>query len=147
MMDCSQCPIHPTLKSVYTEYTKKNAEIVRAKGARPISSCPGAYADKPEMTAQLAEAYTVAGNAKHALVIPAGLAFARSVASSPNSISTHRTSGHPSLAGTYLAASWLFSALTGKSPVGNSYLAGIDAPTAKFLQEDGLGDGAGLYGK
>ena len=25
MMDCSQCPIHPTLKSVFTEYAKKNS--------------------------------------------------------------------------------------------------------------------------
>ena len=36
MMDCSQCPVHPRLKSVFTEYTKKDAEIVRAKGTTPI---------------------------------------------------------------------------------------------------------------
>jgi hypothetical protein len=41
---------------------------------------------------------------------------------------------HPSLAGTYLASCVVFAALTGRSPVGNSYLAAIDAPTAKFLQ-------------
>jgi hypothetical protein len=28
----------------------------------------------------------------------------------------------------------VFAALTGRSPVGNAYLAGIDAPTARFLQ-------------
>jgi hypothetical protein len=28
----------------------------------------------------------------------------------------------------------VFAAMTGRSPVGNSYLAGIDAPTATFLQ-------------
>jgi hypothetical protein len=28
----------------------------------------------------------------------------------------------------------VFAALTGRSPVGNSYRAGIDGPTAKFLQ-------------
>src|SRR5262249_6953813 len=27
MMDCSQCPIHPTLKTVFTDYAKKNADI------------------------------------------------------------------------------------------------------------------------
>ena len=32
MMDCSQCPIHPRLKSVFTEYAKKDADIVRAHG-------------------------------------------------------------------------------------------------------------------
>ena len=51
---------------------------------------------------------------------------------------------HPSLAGTYLAACTVFAALTGRSPVGNSYNAGIDAPTAKFLQNGGVGDGAGI---
>jgi hypothetical protein len=28
----------------------------------------------------------------------------------------------------------VFAALTGRSPVGNTYLADIDAPTAAFLQ-------------
>ena len=80
MMDCSQCPIHPTLKPIFTEYAKKDSDIVRAHGAIPVFFMSWAYADKPEMTAQLAEAYTVAGNANNALVIPAGLAFARALA-------------------------------------------------------------------
>jgi hypothetical protein len=135
MMDCSQCPIHPRLKSVFTEYTKKNADIVRAKGTTPIFFMSWAYADKPQMTAQLAEAYTVAGNANNALVIPAGLAFARSVSKQPELNLYAPDKRHPSLAGTYLGACVVFAALTGKSPVGNSYIAGLDAPTAKFLQE------------
>ena len=77
MMDCSQCPVHPTLKTVFTDYAKKNSAIVRAKGAKPAFFMSWAYADKPEMTAQLAEAYTIAGNENNALVIPAGLAFAQ----------------------------------------------------------------------
>jgi hypothetical protein len=32
------------------------------------------------------------------------------------------------------SACTVFAALTGRSPVGNSYLAGIDEPTARFLQ-------------
>jgi hypothetical protein len=147
MMDCSQCPIHPTFKSVFTEYTKKNADIVRSHGARPIFFMSWAYADKPEMTAQLAEAYTVAGNANNALVIPAGLAFARSVAKQPELNLYVPDKRHPSLAGTYLAACVTFAALTGKSPAGNSYLAGIDPPTAKFLQEVAWETVQDYYGK
>ena len=135
MMDCSQCPIHPQLKSVFTDYAKKNSDIVRAHGATPILFMSWAYADKPEMTAQLAEAYTVAGNANNALVIPAGLAFARVREKQPELNLYVPDKRHPSLAGTYLAACTLFAALTGRSPVGNPYLAGIDPPTAKFLQE------------
>jgi hypothetical protein len=93
-----------------------------------------AYADKPEMTAQLAEAYTIAGNDNNALVIPAGLAFARAREKQPELNLYAPDKRHPSLAGTYLAACTLFAALTGRSPVGNSYHAGIDEPTARFLQ-------------
>jgi hypothetical protein len=135
MMDCSQCPIHPKLKSVFTDYAKKNADIVRSHGATPVFFMSWAYADKPEMTAQLAEAYTVAGKANNALVIPAGLAFARARQMQPELNLYAPDKRHPSPAGTYLAACTTFAALTGRSPVGNSYHATIDEPTAKFLQE------------
>ena len=79
MMDCSQCPVHPQLKNVFREYSKKHSDTVRKHGAMPVFFMSWAYADKPEMTAQLAEAYTQAGNENNALVIPAGLAFARSI--------------------------------------------------------------------
>jgi hypothetical protein len=134
MMDCSQCPIHPRLKSVFTEFAKKDSDIVRAHGATPVFFMSWAYADKPEMTAQLAEAYTIAGNANNALVIPAGLAFARAISKQPELNLYVADKRHPTLAGTYLAACTVFAALTGRSPVGNSYLAGIDEPTARFLQ-------------
>jgi hypothetical protein len=135
MMDCSRCPIHPNMKSVFTEYAKKDADIVRSHGAKPVFFMSWAYADEPEMTAQLAEAYTVAGNDNNALVIPAGLAFAKSLARKPELALHAPDKQHPSLAGTYLASCVVFAALTGKSPVGNSYLAGINATTARFLQE------------
>jgi hypothetical protein len=134
MMDCSQCPIHPKLKPVFTEYAKKDSDIVRAHGAKPVFFMSWAYADKPEMTAQLAEAYTIAGNENNALVIPAGLAFARAIGKQPELNLYAADKRHPSLAGTYLASGVVFAALTGRSPVGNPYLAGIDAPTAQFLQ-------------
>ena len=134
MMDCSQCPIHPKLKSVFTDYARKNSEIVRAKGAKPVFFMSWAYADKPEMTAQLAEAYTIAGNENNALVIPAGLAFAKAISKQPELNLYAPDKRHPSLAGTFLASCVVFAALTGRSPVGNPYDAGVDAPTATFLQ-------------
>jgi hypothetical protein len=134
MMDCSQCPIHPKLKAAFTEFAGKDSGIVRAHGARPVFFMSWAYADKPEMTAQLTEAYTVAGNADNALVIPAGLAFARARRAQPELNLYAADKRHPSLAGAYLAACTTFAALTGRSPVGNTYLAAIDQPTARFLQ-------------
>ena len=147
MMDCSQCPIHPRLKTVFTEFAKKDSDIVRAHGATPIFFMSWAYADKPEMTAQLAEAYTVAGNANNALVIPAGLAFARARAKRPELNFYVVDNRHPTLIGTYLAACTTFAALTGRSPVGNTYLAGIDEPTAHFLQTVAWETVQDYYGK
>jgi hypothetical protein len=94
-----------------------------------------AYADAPEMTAQLAEQYTIAGNANNALVVPAGLAFAKAIARNPQVNLYNADKRHPSLAGSYLAACAIYAAVHGKSPVGNSYKGGLDAKTADFLQQ------------
>jgi len=134
VMDCSQCPIHPQLKATFEEYAKKQSDIVRKHGAQPIFFMSWAYKDRPEMTAQLAEAYTREGNRNDALVIPAGLAFAKAVAKRPALELYQADKRHPSLAGTYLAASTSYAAVYRKSPVGNGYTAGIDADTVGFLQ-------------
>ena len=134
MMDCSQCPIHPKLKPVFVEYAKKHTDTVRKYGAKPVFFMSWAYADAPEMTAQLAEAYTQAGNEHNALVIPAGLAFARSIAKRPELNLYAPDKRHPSLAGTYLAACTTYATLFGKSPVGLKYVAGLDEATATHLQ-------------
>ena len=135
MMDCSQCPIHPQLKPVFHAFVKKDAEIVVKNGARPVLFMSWAYKDKPEMTAQLAEQYTVAGNANDALVIPAGLAFARAIEDRPELELYQADKRHPTLAGTYLAACTTWAALSKKSPVGNSYTAGLAPELAAYLQK------------
>jgi hypothetical protein len=134
MMDCSQCPLHPQLAPVFVKFAKSNAETVRKHGARPVFFMSWAYQDKPEMTAQLAEAYTREGNANDAFVIPAGLAFARSVAQRPDVNLYAPDKRHPSLAGTYLGAATVYAALFKRSPVGSSYTAGLDPAVARHLQ-------------
>ena len=134
MMDCSQCPIHPQLKTVFTEYAKKQSEAVRRHGAVPVFFMSWAYADRPEMTAQLAEAYTKAGNDNGVMVIPVGLAFAKALERRPELTLHFVDKRHPSMAGTYLAACTTYASLFRKSPVGLKYAAGLDEPTATFLQ-------------
>jgi hypothetical protein len=46
---------------------------------------------------------------------------------------------HPSLAGTYLAAATVYGALLGKSPVGNTYTAGLPKDVAAHLQQAAWG--------
>jgi hypothetical protein len=134
MMDCSQCPIHPQLAGAFRDFVKKDAAIVTQYGARPILFMSWAYKDKPEMTAQLAEQYTLAGNANDALVIPAGLAFAKAIARRPELELYQPDKRHPTLAGTYLAACTTYAAIQKRSPVGNQYSAGLDPELATFLQ-------------
>ena len=133
--DCSQCPIHPQLKAVFHEYAKKQSDVVKANGARPIFFMTWAYKDKPEMTALLAEQYTIAGNTNDALVIPAGLAFAKAIAKRPDLELYQPDKRHPTLIGTYLAACATYAAVYKKSPVGNTYTAGLELGTARSLQE------------
>ncbi len=134
MMDCSQCPIHPQLKKTFVDFAKKHSDTVRKHGAKPVFFMSWAYADKPEMTEQLAEAYTKAANENGAFVIPAGLAFAKSIAKKPGLELYAPDKRHPSLAGTYLAACTVYASLFKKSPVGLKYSAGLDDATALHLQ-------------
>jgi len=134
MMDCSQCPVHPQLAGAFHATVKKDAAIIAKYGARPVLFMSWAYKDAPEMTAQLAEQYTVAGNANDALVVPAGLAFAKAIAKRPELELYQPDKRHPTLAGTYLAACTTYATLRKKSPVGIKYDAGLGAELATFLQ-------------
>ena len=135
MMDCSQCPVHPTLRPIFFEYTRKHSATVRAQGIEPMLLMTWAYADKPDMTQGLADAYTEAGRLNDAHVVPAGLAFARSIAQRPQLNLYVPDKRHPSLAGTYLTACTLLASVYGVSPVGNAYTAGLDPDTARHLQQ------------
>ena len=134
LMDCSQCPLHPQLKDAFREFAKKHADTVRSHGTRPVFFMSWAYADKPEMTQPLAAAYTEAGKANDAAVIPAGLAFANAIAARPALNLYAPDKRNPSVAGSYLSACTTYASLFGKSPVGFKYTAGLDADTALFLQ-------------
>jgi hypothetical protein len=134
VMDCSQCPIHPQLSKVFHEYAAKNSATARSHGAEPVFFMSWAYSDKPEMTDQLAAAYLKAGADNRAKVVPAGLAFARSIAKRPDLNLYEPDRRHPSLLGTYLAASTVLASVYGFSPVGNRYTAGLPADVAAHLQ-------------
>jgi hypothetical protein len=134
MMDCSQCPIHPTLKQSFFDTAKAHAATVRAAGAEPVLFLSWAYQDAPQMTAELAAAYRQAGAANGMRVVPAGPAFAASIAKRPDLNLYAPDKRHPSLAGTYLAAAVVMGSLFKTSPVGNTYTAGLPADVAAHLQ-------------
>jgi hypothetical protein len=123
------------MKPIFHEYAKKHSETVRKHGSQPVFFMSWAYADKPEMTRALADAYTAAGNANQALVIPAGLAFAQSLATRPDINLYAPDKRHPSIEGTYLSAATTYAALFNKSPVGLGYVAGLPRDVARHLQQ------------
>ena len=135
LMDCSQCPIHPQMKSVFTEYAKKHSDTVKSRGSVPVFFMSWAYKDKPEMTIPLADAYTTAGNENGVLVIPVGLAFAKSIALKPELELYAPDKRHPSVAGTYLSAATTYATLFNQSPVGLKYNAGLSPEVALYLQQ------------
>lgn len=135
MMDCSQCPIHPQLQSVFHDYAKRHSDTVRANGAQPILFASWAYQDKPEMTQTLLAEYVKAGKANNAAIIPAGLAFANSIRSRTDINLYVADKRHPSLAGTYLSACVVMASVFKQNPVGNTYTAGLPADVARHLQQ------------
>ena len=135
VMDCSWCSTDTKRKPTFAETVAKDSAIARKYGAQPILFMTWAYADKPEMTARLADVYTAAGNDNDALVIPAGLAFARARTQRPELALNVPDRSHPSLAGTYLAACVVMASVYRRSPVGNTYHADLDDKTAAFLQD------------
>jgi hypothetical protein len=135
MQDHSQGPIHPQLKSVFVEYAKKHCDTIRRHGAIPVLFMTWAYTDRPEMTEQLATAYTRVGNDNGVLVIPAGLAFARSIAERPDIALITGDKKHPTPAGTYLSAATVYAAIFKKNPVGLKYNGGLEELVVQHLQK------------
>jgi hypothetical protein len=66
----------------------------------------------------IGDAYTALGESIGAKVAPAGRAFAASLAQRPD-IELNLPDGHPTPAGTYLAACVVFGTIFGRTPVGN----------------------------
>ena len=135
MMDSSQGPIHPVLGPQFAETAKKDAAIVRSHNATPIFHITWAYDNRPEMTAQLADAITRVANDNDALAVPSGLAFElarRKMPEVPLYISDHR---HPTPAGTYLQACTIIASLFPVRVTDLAYEAGLDPALAAFLRQ------------
>lgn len=138
LQDNSKGPIHPELASHFQTAVHDHCQEIRSVDATPLLLMTWAYEGHPEMTAQLAKAITETANANNAMVIPAGLAFAKALAKNPAIKLTGEDKHHPLPAGTYLEACSICAALTGKTPVGANFdgigAARVEKAEAAFLQ-------------
>ena len=121
---------------------------IRSAGARTVLLMTWERPDSAAQgvtTANLAAAYKGVASEIGAMVAPAGLAFARSLRERPD-IGLASDDGHPTPAGTYLAACVLHGTIFGQSPVRNAYAdPNVPAEVRVHLQRVAaaiLGDGS-----
>jgi len=88
-------------------------------GSQPLVYSPG-------LKSATRSNHTIAGNNNDALVIPPGLAFAKAIGKRPELEFYQPDKRHPTLIGTYLAASTAYASIYKKSPIDNAYMASID---------------------
>jgi PKD repeat protein len=88
-----------------------------------------------KMNSRLHDAYMRFADSVDAMVSPVGVVW-KYVRDNHPSIQLYVADGsHPSPAGTYLAACTFYTGLFRNSPVGSTYLGGLDQATATILQE------------
>ena len=135
MMDCSLCPINDKRKDSFYKYVKKHSETIRSKGIEPILFMSWPYKNKPKMQQKLEEEFFKASKLNNLRMIPAGQAFLYINQNFPNINLYTKDLRHPSKEGTYLAALMVFTSLSNKSPIGNTYIMDLDPNVAEILQK------------
>lgn len=109
--------------------------IVRAAGARAALYMTWARAYAPETQAAITDAYERIGREIAALVVPAGVAWQRFRAKHDAPELYDKDGGHPTLAGSYLAACVMYAALFGVSPKKNpAEVEGLTPAERELLQ-------------
>lgn len=135
MQDNSQAPTHPELKKIFEKEAAKNSKIVKKHGAKPIFSMSWAYKKEEWMTKPIVDEYVKTAAKNGAIVIPVALAFERVTKERPDIALRIKDNRHPTMEGTYLSASTIYSTLFRRSPEGIKNNAGLDDKTASYLQK------------
>ncbi len=135
MMDCSLCPINDERKESFHEYVKKHSETIRSKGIEPVLFMTWPYKNKPEMQQKLEKEFFIASELNNIRMIPAGQAFLYINQNFPNINLYTEDLRHPSKEGTYLASLMVFTFLSNKSPIGNTYIIDLEPDVAEILQK------------
>jgi hypothetical protein len=120
-------PLSRKSRQQFQEQARIAIEKVRKSGGEAALYMTHAYVKphkkvKSGMIEDIKSAYLKAGNDNNTLVIPVGLAFEKAYQLRPD-IELHKSfdGTHPSLLGTYLAASVVFASIFRTSPIGLEY--------------------------
>ncbi len=123
-------------RKYFEESAKSMAKIAHDAGSKVVYFMTWAQKANPEQTKALSKAYQNIASETGGYVAPVGLAFEQSMKQYPDINLYHSDGKHPSLEGTYLAASVFFATLYNQSPVGGAIPVDTDMSeeTAKRLQ-------------
>ena len=115
-------------------------EKIKESGARTVLFMTWGYQqDYPATLKWSRDAYTELAMDLKADLVPVGTAWEKALDKRPDIALWGPDGNHADVRGSYLAACCFFAAFYGKSPVGNSFTANLDADEAKFLQETAAG--------
>ncbi len=145
----------PGPPSTFPTYAKQFGDLIVAAGAKPTffatwaraagdtiySPLPfGTFACPAEMQDELTIAYADAAKAESpSVLVCVGEAFKRSIAQHPEIVLQQSDFSHPTVAGTYLAASTFYVALTGNPvPTASAVPVGVSAADAATLRDIAL---------
>ena len=145
----------PGPASTFPMYAKDFGDLIVASGARPVyfatwaraagdpiySPIPyGDFASPAQMQDELTAAYALAAAQEpNSVLACVGEAFKRAIANAPSIVLQQTDLSHPSVAGTYLAASTFYVALTGRPvPAKSEVPDGVSAEDAATLRDIAL---------
>ena len=136
LQEQSQTPILDAAN--FRTYAAQFDQAIRSAGGRTILLMTW---ERPDSAAQgvtaanMAAAYNSVGNSIGVNVAPAGTAFARSLRTRADVV-LYAQDGHPTPAGTYLAACVVYASIVRATPVGNPFTGdGIPAEIGVYLQQ------------
>src|SRR5262245_2898278 len=119
-------------------FARKLNDRIRESGARTVLFMTWGYqAGFASMQPRATAAYQELAKELKTDLVPVGLAWDKALKARPD-LDLWMDGNHATMKGAYLAACTFFAAFYGKSPVGNSFTAGLDAADARFLQESAL---------
>jgi hypothetical protein len=135
LQEQSQTPVLAT--NQFREYAKSFDNAITAAGAKTILLMTWERPDSAKQgvtSVNLSVVFNSVGKSIAVQVAPAGSAFAVSLRSRPD-VTLYSQDGHPTDAGTYLAACVLYGTILGSSPVGNPYSGnGLSSDVRTHLQ-------------
>ncbi len=110
-------------------------EAIKRAGSQTVLYMTWARKNTPEAQRDIADAYNTIGRELGAIVVPVGLAWQSFLAKHDKPVLHDRDQSHPTLAGTYLAASVFLVVLFKHNPVGVEFSpTGLDVQSATKLQ-------------